>query len=1054
MEAAPFSGAFTIIIFFLLHSLSLNLSTAWSDDRSALLSFKSGVSSDPNGALSDWSSPNVCNWTGVACDKAGKHVVRLVLRDQRLSGEVSPALGNLSHLNILNLSGNLLTGRVPPELGNLFHLYLLDISANSFAGSVPPELGNLSRLNYLDLSGNLFAGEVPPELGNLSQMKQLSLGSNRFEGPVPVALTRIRNLIYLNLGQNNLSGHIPEAIFCNFSSLQYIDLSKNSLEGKIPIRGDCPLPDLMFLVLWSNNLVGDIPPSISNSTKLKWLLLESNFLIGELPADMFCGMRDLVLLYLSYNYLKSPESNTNLEPFFASLTNSTSLRELGVAGNELAGTIPPLVGRLSGSLLQLHLEYNRIFGPIPANLTDLANLTALNLSHNLLNGSIPPGVAGMRRLERVDLSDNLLSGEIPPSLGAIPRLGLVDLSQNRLTGAVPATLANLTQLRVLVLRDNHLAGAIPPSLARCVNLQNLDLSRNALHGEIPPDLSGLSGLLYLNLSGNQLEGPIPATISEMVMLQVLNLSSNRLSGTIPPQLGSCVALEYFNVSGNALEGGLPETVAALPFLQVLDVSCNGLTGALPPSLETAASLRRVNFSYNGFSGEVPAAGAFAGFPAEAFLGDAALCGSVAGLPRCGGAGRRALRDRRVVLPVVATVVGFTLAIAGAAAWRAAARADAVGRDARRSMLLAGGDEPAAERDHPRVSHRELAEATRGFEQASLIGAGRFGRVYEGTLRDGTRVAVKVLDPKGGGEVSRSFKRECQVLRRTRHRNLVRVVTACSQPDFHALVLPLMPNGSLESRLYPPDGRPGRGLGLAQMVGVAGDVAEGLAYLHHYAPVRVVHCDLKPSNVLLDDDMTAVVADFGIAQLVKDVGDGDGDFGGDTGSADPLNSITGLLQGSVGYIAPEYGLGGHPSTQGDVYSFGVMLLELITGKRPTDVIFQEGLTLHDWVKRHYPHDVDAIVARSWLTDAASAVAAAAAAADERLTAEVMFELIDLGLACTQHSPSARPTMVEVCHEITLLKEDLAKHRGSAAVTTAASVTMTSSERSCSTSDSSF
>ena len=149
---------------------------------------------------------------------------------------------------------------------------------------------------------------------------------------------------------------------------------------------------------------------------------------------------------------------------------------------------------------------------------------------------------------------------------------------------------------------------------------------------------------------------------------------------------------------------------------------------------------------------------------------------------------------------------------------------------------------------------------------------------------------------------------------------------------------------------------------------------------------------------------------------------------------------------------EYGMGGHPSTQGDVYSFGVMLLELITGKRPTDVIFQEGLTLHDWVRRHYPHDVGKIVAESWLTDAASAVA------DERLWNDVMVELIDLGIVCTQHSPSGRPTMAEVCHEIALLKEDLARHQGAAAATTGrvmtASATMTASERSYSTPDSSF
>jgi Leucine-rich repeat (LRR) protein len=621
---------------------------------------------------------------------------------------------------------------------------------------------------------------------------------------------------------------------------------------------------------------------------------------------MFGGMRSLELLYLSFNYFSSSRNNTDLEPFFSSLTNCTDLKELAVAGNDLAGTIPPVIGSLSPALTQLHLEFNNIFGPIPASLSDLANLTTLNLSHNLLNGSIPPGIARMRRLERLHLSNNLLSGEIPPSLGEVPRLGLVDLSQNQLSGAIPGTLADLTQLRVLALHSNNLAGAIPPSIVQCVNLQNLDLSHNKLQGDIPVDLSELSSLLYLNLSGNMLEGSIPATISKMAMLQVLNLSSNRLSGAIPPQLGSCVALEYLDVSGNALGGGLPETVGSLPFLQVLDVSCNGLTGSLPLSLETAASLRRVNFSYNGFSGEVPSSGAFAWFPADAFLGDATLCAAVGtssmarapGLALCGGTKRRVLRNRRVVVPVVVTVASFTVAIFGLAACRAVARTASIGRDGRQSTLLSyGGDEWTERGDHPRISHRELSEATGGFQQSSLIGAGRFGRVYEGTLRDGTRVAVKVLDPKtGGGEVSRSFKRECDVLRRTRHRNLVRVVTTCSQPDFHALVLPLMPNGSLESRLYPRDGGPGRGIDLAQLVAIAGNVAEGLAYLHHYAPVRVVHCDLKPSNVLLDDDMTAVVADFGIARLAKDADD-------ISASADPCNSITGLLQGSVGYIAP-------------------------------------------------------------------------------------------------------------------------------------------------------
>ncbi|KAM3196755.1 hypothetical protein ACQJBY_072451 [Aegilops geniculata] len=995
--------SFTFLLF--LHTASPAL-VGEEDDRSVLLVFKAGVSGDPKGALAGWGSPDVCNWTGVACD-AEHHVVKLILSEQELSGEVSFALGDLSHLRTLNLSGNhftgsvppelgnlsylkfldvsmntltgtvppelgnlsclkflnmslnTLTGTVPPELGNLSRLKFLDVSSNTLTGTVPPELGNLSRLSILDLSENVFSGAVPQELGKLSRLTQLSLNGNQLEGSIPVELSRIRRLLYLNLGDNNLSGHIPSAIFCNLSALNYIDMSSNFLDGEIPIRADCPLPELTSLVLWSNKLNGSIPRSLSNSTKLQWLLLQTNFLVGELPSDdMFSGMRSLEYLHLSSNFLANSRNNTDLEPFFASLTNCTGLKELSIARNNIAGTIPAVVGRLSPGLMQLHLQLNRIFGPIPANISNLTNLSSLNLSHNLLNGSIPQGITNMRQLERLHLSNNLLSGDIPSSLGMIPWLGHVNFSQNRLTGA------------------------IPPSIVQCVMMQNLDLSDNMLQGQIPAGLSRLSGLLNLNLAGNLLSGAIPVTMGEMVRLQLLNLSSNQLSGTIPPQLGSCIELKY------------------------LDVSCNGLTGTLPQSLEKVASLLRVNFSYNDFSGEVPSGGAFAGFRADAFLGNDRLCAGTAsmtpGLARCSGAKRKLLHNRRVVLLVVGTVASFTMAIIGLAVWRA------VGQDRRRSPLLAC--EPSTRGDYPRISQRELYEATGGFEQSRLIGAGRFGRVYNGTLRDGTRVAVKVLDPKnGGGEVSRSFKRECDVLRRTRHRNLLRVVTTCTQPDFHAIVLPLMTNGSLESHLYPCDGGPGRGMDLSWLVAIAGDIAEGLTYLHHYAPVRVVHCDLKPSNVLLDDDMTAVVADFGIARLVKDMGDDD-----NTSSADPCNSTAGLLQGSVGYIAPEYGLGGHPSTEGDVYSFGVMLLEMITGKRPTDVLFQEGLTLHGWVRRHHPHDLTAIIAQPWLaaTDATLSVVQAD---------NIFVELMDLGIACTQHSPPARPNMVEVCRAIALLKD---------------------------------
>ena len=602
---------------------------------------------------------------------------------------------------------------------------------------------------------------------------------------------------------------------------------------------------------------------------------------------MFDRLPRLQYLYLSYNNLSSHGGNTDLAPFFRSLTNCTRLQELELAGNDLGGELPAFVGELSREFRQIHLE-DAITGAIPPSIAGLVNLTYLNLSNNMLNGSIPPEMSRMRRLERLYLSDNLLAGEIPRSIGEMPHLGLVDLSGNRLAGTIPDTFSNLTQLRRLMLHHNHLSGDVPARLGDAA-------------------MSGLK--LYLNLSTNHLEGPLPLELSKMDMVLALDLSENALAGAIPAQLGGCVALEYLNLSGNALRGALPAPVAALPFLQVLDVSRNQLSGELPvSSLQASTSLRDANFSCNSFSGAVPrGAGVLANLSAAAFRGNPGLCGYVPGIAACGAATARRARHRRAVLPAVVGIVAAVCAMLCAVVCRSMAAA----RAKRQSVRLVDVEDyqAAAEREYPRISYRELAEATGGFVQSSLIGAGRFGRVYEGTLRGGARVAVKVLDPKGGGEVSGSFKRECEVLRRTRHKNLVRVITTCSTATFHALVLPLMPHGSLEGHLYPPErggggGGAATGLDFGRLMSVVSDVAEGLAYLHHYAPVRVVHCDLKPSNVLLDDDMRAVISDFGIAKLISGAAAaGAGGAGRPSDESAPCNSITGLLQGSVGYIAP-------------------------------------------------------------------------------------------------------------------------------------------------------
>ncbi|KAF6176517.1 hypothetical protein GIB67_007900 [Kingdonia uniflora] len=930
-----------LVVMFLYVSGEDNIVVRTKNDQISLLSFMKDIVSDPEHVLENWNSSglHVCNWTGVGCNLARNRVIQL------------------------------------------------DLNGRSLGGIISLSLANLSSLVVLDLSKNFFSGWIPGELHQLFKLKQLSLSSNLLEGDVPGIFSSLHRLVYLDLASNRFTGQLPASLFCNGSSmLEYIDLSNNSFSGVIPWRRRCQLTELKYFLLWSNRLVGQIPRALSNSTKLEWLDVEANLLTGDLPSDILDKMPKLQYLYLSDNNFASANGNTDLNPFFSSLTKCSNLQELDLAGNKLGGEVPDTIGHLSTRLLQINLEDNLIYGSIPRTILSLVNLTLLNMSSNLLNGSIPSEMFKMRKLERVYLSNNLLSGEIPSHFGDISHLGLLDLSQNRLVGSIPDTISNLSQLRKLLLYDNQLSGTIPPSLGKCNNLEILDLSNNRISGEIPNEVAGLGSLkLYLNLSRNFLEGSIPLQMGQMVMVQAIDLSSNNLSGEISAQLGSCIALEYLNLSSNRLQGQLPTQIGNLPYLEVLDIS------------------------YNNFSGTLPKEGVFESMTLDSLQGNTGLCGQISGMPSCF---IKKKKRRSIIVPVILTLLttpilclfGYPLVLK---------------IRARRLPGIFGEDEEEEKgrSKYPRISYRQLHQATGGFNSSSLIGSGTFGHVYKGALRDDTRIAVKVLDSTMGGEIpGASFKRECQVLKRTRHRNLMRIITACSKPDFKALVLPLMSNGSLESRLYPVQDS-GQGLSLVQLVRICSNIAEGVAYLHHDSPIRVIHCDLKPSNILLDDDMNALVSDFGIATLVK----GGGGQNTTVFDSSTFSSTAGLLCGSVGYIAPEYGLGGISSTQGDVYSYGVLLLEIITGKRPTNVLFHEGSSLHQWVKSRHPHNLQLIVREALLKSPMPSNINSVSSNKIRL--DVIIEMIDLGLLCTQYTPSMRPSMIDIAHKMGWLKEHI-------------------------------
>ncbi|XP_060208954.1 probable LRR receptor-like serine/threonine-protein kinase At3g47570 [Lycium barbarum] len=305
--------------------------------------------------------------------------------------------------------------------------------------------------------------------------------------------------------------------------------------------------------------------------------------------------------------------------------------------------------------------------------------------------------------------------------------------------------------------------------------------------------------------------------------------------------------------------------------------------------------------------------------------------------------------------------------------------------------------------HPKITYKELHNATRGFSSENLIGTGNFGRVYRGALPPSeVDMAVKVLNLNQRG-ASKSFLAECQALRNIRHRNLIKVLSVCSSSDFQgndfkALIYQFMPNGSLDKRLHPQGGHfTYASLDIVQRISIAVDVASALHYLHYQCTTTVIHCDLKPSNILLDDDLTAHVSDFRLARLLVKIN-----------RETNVNQFSSLVvKGTMGYIAPVYGMGAAASTWGDVYSYGILLLELFTGNSPVDETFQDGLNLHNFVKHSLPDRVLELIDQSALEEAAYQ---GNFKADPWI--ECLISLLQIGVTCSAEYPQDRMNTKQV------------------------------------------
>nr|XP_048330744.1 receptor kinase-like protein Xa21 [Ziziphus jujuba var. spinosa] len=489
-------------------------------------------------------------------------------------------------------------------------------------------------------------------------------------------------------------------------------------------------------------------------------------------------------------------------------------------------------------------------GQRTTTIGSLSSLSTLKLDNNDLTGFVPTTIGGLQKLQGLYLNGNKPQGFIPSEICKLDSLVDLFLANNKLSGSIPECLGNLDSLRTLSLNST-----IPNALFSLVYILKLNLSSNSLVGSLPLDIENMKVVIAIDLSNNELSGNIPSTIGSLQNLINLSLAQNRFTGQIPTSFGELISIE------------------------LMDLSKNNLSGEIPKSLEALLSLKHFNVSYNQLEGEIPTGGPFLNFSAQSFLSNNGLCGAsrLQVLPckreetHKSRNPTEAISVLRITLPVVSSII---LILARTFLFMRYKKVKALKLSSEANLIFP---------PWRKISYEGLLEATNGFNEANLLGAGSFGSVYQGKLNDGLHVAIKVFN-RNLEEAFKSFDAECELLFNLRHRNLIKILKTHNGNEFKALVLQFMSMGSLEKWLHNCD----NSLNMLQRLNIMIDVASALEYLHHGYSQPVVHCDIKPSNILLDADMVAHVADFGISKMLGE---------------NAMMTQTKTLA-TIGYMAPE------------------------------------------------------------------------------------------------------------------------------------------------------
>ncbi|XP_044476535.1 LRR receptor-like serine/threonine-protein kinase FEI 2 isoform X2 [Mangifera indica] len=505
----------------------------------------------------------------------------------------------------------------------------------------------------------------------------------------------------------------------------------------------------------------------------------------------------------------------------------------------------------------------------------------------------------------------------------------------------------------------------------------------------------------INLPNMQLGGTISPSIGKLSRLRRLALHQNSLHGFIPSEITNCTELRALYLRANYLQGGIPANIGNLSFLTILDLSSNLLKGAIPSSLGRLTHLHSLNLSTNFFSGEIPDFGAMSTFGNKSFIGNLDLCGQQINKPCRTSMGfpavlphassdeaavptRRSSHYIKGVMIGAMSTMGLALLVLIVFLWiclpskkeRAAKQYTEVKKqvheEASTKLITFHGDMP-----YPSC---EIVEKLESLDEEDVVGSGGFGTVYRMVMNDCGTFAVKRIDRSREGS-DQVFERELEVLGSIKHINLVNLRGYCRLPTSKLLIYDYLSMGSLDDFLH-EHGQGERLLKWGDRMRIALGSARGLAYLHHDCSPKKIHRDIKSSNILLDENLEPHVSDFGLAKLL----------------VDEDAHVTTVVAGTFGYLAPEYLQSGRATEKTDVYSFGVLLLELVTGKRPTDPSFvKRGLNVVGWM--------NTLLKDNRLDDVVDK-----ACPDSDV--ETVEAILEIAARCTDANPDDRPSMNQV------------------------------------------